>query len=673
MQNATVESFANKYRSYSKERETDTIRTIMSSMKTEGVNSDLASNMMLIFGNYDVVIDENGQYKKYEVFNKYFKDCYDNEQEWINEIFSVNRMSIIKRYVGSDGKTNVIIIQKSVKNIGGPPPVVTISFINEKKLFNVDDNSNGSTSSKIYVMSKDNEIIFRSDNLDVSNLDIKNNQKVKLNGEKYIMSIAQTYKFKYVQLFKNSKYANRLNYMFLFGLFGNILCLAVGVAMAAYFSKINYTPIRHIMSKFGQNFEDESENEYALIEREIEVILRKGNEIQKMLNEKTCWLRDVFWKDLFNATNRREANKVIKKYNVQFKGEYFMLVLFEVKNFGTLKTIKNNESRNLCNFVISNVYSELLNDVAACEYLVFEGVYYCIVTSERSNASDFVYDNAKELTEFLEENFSVEANCYISKMGELEGFAELYSQVITTSEFGHDMEIERVLTYSDVEIAIIERYVSHYEQDLIDSIKSGDEEEIIAAVGDIFATEIFIVSSNAPGKNILVDSIISTFKILSEEVCYDNGGSLIQTIEAAHSMKNIEVKVSKYATELAKCYMKQNDTDDDKITKIIHFIEQNYSNPDLNVTYISDKFNISINHLSRYFKAKTGEGLAKYILNYRCQKAADYIKNTDYSIAKISELCGIETTGSFIRAFKRIYNITPGKYLSEHNKNENNE
>lgn len=110
MQDTMVESFANKYRSYSREKETDTIRTIISTMRIEGANSELASNMMLIFGNYDVVVDANGQYRKYEVFDEYFKDCYNNEQQWLNEIFSVSRKSLIKRYVGSDGKTNVILI-----------------------------------------------------------------------------------------------------------------------------------------------------------------------------------------------------------------------------------------------------------------------------------------------------------------------------------------------------------------------------------------------------------------------------------------------------------------------------------------------------------------------------------------------------------------------------------
>jgi len=667
MQDTMVESFANKYRSYGREKETDTIRTIISTMKIEGANSELASNMMLIFGNYDVVIDANGQYRKYEVFDKYFKDCYNNEQQWLNEIFSVNRKSLIKRYVSSDGKTNVILIQKSVKNIGGQPPVVSIVFIDEKKLFHIDDSNNGSTETKIYVLSKENEVIFRSDNEDISNLKIENNQKLKLNGEKYIMSIAETDEYKYVQLFKNSKYANRLNYMFLFGLLWNILCLVVGVGMAAYFSNINYTPIKNILSKFGQNFEDKSENEYALIEHEIELMLKKGNDIQKLFNEKMRWLRDVFWKDLFNVTNSREAKKVIKKYNIQFKGKHYILAMFDVENFGMLKTIKNNESGNLCNFVISNVYSELMNDIANCEYFVFEGMYYCIIVSEKNNISDVVYDNANELSSFLKENFNVDINCYISRVGDLEGFAELRSQVNTISEFGHFMNGNKVIAYSDVEVAVIECYVTNFEQGLIDSVKSGNSEEVIKMVNEIFATEFSMYSMNVSIKNILKDSIISTLLKLSEEIDYDDGSNLISVIEAANTMKNIEVKITKYAEELAKYYMKQNDTDDDKITKIIHFVEENYSNPDLNVSYIADKFNISISHLSRYFKAKTGEGLAKYILNYRCQKAKEYIENTDYSIAKISELCGIETTGSFIHAFKRIYNITPGKYLNEHN------
>ena len=78
---------------------------------------------------------------------------------------------------------------------------------------------------------------------------------------------------------------------------------------------------------------------------------------------------------------------------------------------------------------------------------------------------------------------------------------------------------------------------------------------------------------------------------------------------------------------------------------------------------MSNVFGISINHLSRFFKANTGEGPAEYILKYRCFKATELMHdNIGLTVSEISRMCGFYSAGSFIRAFKKIYGVTPGEY-----------
>ncbi len=62
------------------------------------------------------------------------------------------------------------------------------------------------------------------------------------------------------------------------------------------------------------------------------------------------------------------------------------------------------------------------------------------------------------------------------------------------------------------------------------------------------------------------------------------------------------------------------------------------------------------------FKKAVGEPPMRYITNWRLTKARSLIKNTDHSLAIISEEVGYRSLAAFNRAFSRQYAISPGKY-----------
>ncbi len=62
------------------------------------------------------------------------------------------------------------------------------------------------------------------------------------------------------------------------------------------------------------------------------------------------------------------------------------------------------------------------------------------------------------------------------------------------------------------------------------------------------------------------------------------------------------------------------------------------------------------------FNFLVGSTPMKYLANWRIDLSTQFLKETNMSIIQVAQLVGYESEVSFIRAFKKIKNITPGKF-----------
>jgi len=78
--------------------------------------------------------------------------------------------------------------------------------------------------------------------------------------------------------------------------------------------------------------------------------------------------------------------------------------------------------------------------------------------------------------------------------------------------------------------------------------------------------------------------------------------------------------------------------------------------------------NITANYISHIFKASTGMSFPEYLTNIRMEKAKELLISTQEQISDISAQCGYSNVSTFIRSFKNLFGISPGKYRDMYNK-----
>lgn len=93
------------------------------------------------------------------------------------------------------------------------------------------------------------------------------------------------------------------------------------------------------------------------------------------------------------------------------------------------------------------------------------------------------------------------------------------------------------------------------------------------------------------------------------------------------------------------------------IHKAIQYLEQHYQEP-ITIPQIADSVGLSSVYLTKLFKLATGKTLSEYLNYYRTQCSLQLLTNSDDTINEISSKVGYSDVRSYIRFFKKFYEIT---------------
>lgn len=99
---------------------------------------------------------------------------------------------------------------------------------------------------------------------------------------------------------------------------------------------------------------------------------------------------------------------------------------------------------------------------------------------------------------------------------------------------------------------------------------------------------------------------------------------------------------------------------DKTIEGVLNYINSNLEN-DLSIDTIASEFFISKYYLMRKFKNQIGSSIHNYVVQKRLILARSLISD-GLSMSSVCSRCGFNDYSSFVRAFKRVYGVSPSNY-----------
>ena len=176
----------------------------------------------------------------------------------------------------------------------------------------------------------------------------------------------------------------------------------------------------------------------------------------------------------------------------------------------------------------------------------------------------------------------------------------------------------------------------------------------------------------------LYNAIIQLFSILRKK--YYNGCQIPKG-EGGYFLFDFKIdlyqfhtadELKEYLLMILKEVCEKNEENENEllIENILVYLENHYAD-DITLNELAEhKYFVSVGHLSRTFKNKTGLTFSKYLTELRLKKAIEFLKNTDFDITDIATFTGYNDASYFTQIFRKSCGMTPSEYRTLERKKE---
>lgn len=139
---------------------------------------------------------------------------------------------------------------------------------------------------------------------------------------------------------------------------------------------------------------------------------------------------------------------------------------------------------------------------------------------------------------------------------------------------------------------------------------------------------------------------------------------IVADISACKTIVKVNACIEEFFERLTAYFRSASLSIDQKLDRIVAYIQENYFDPALSVGQLSELYHISLSYLSRAFQEKTGVKLIDFIHLTRLKQARALIVASDAPLHEIAQRVGYNGEWSLQRAFRRYEAITPGSLRS---------
>jgi len=530
---------------------------------------------------------------------------------------------------------------------------------------------------KVLIFSEDHELIYTNDpqlyseSLDINAIIEENLREIHLGKSTYIKEMVTTnYKnWIYVSLVPKDIYFDRANRTRDIVFIITFLFLILNIFMAYFFTNRMYMPLKKIITAFNSQEKFLEQSEYDYIERVISKTIEEHGKMRFDLHRQQLSLKNSFFAKVFKGqiTDNIYFEQQLENFDIYIGEEGFTLLLIHF-----IQGKKNDEKPTLSQFIIRNVYEEILSSYVTCQIIEIDGMLACLINNDSQGIlMDEIEAHLHKAIELTYESFDLDCVIGISRSHMfLDGIPNAYQESIEAINHARMLGQKHIIRYEEIQTFSRKYEFSvDFEYQLIHFIKIGDISQAISVINEVF----FLNSRKQVPKFSywqclmfdVMGAIIKSIDNESFDSMLDKKDPINLLLKAMsiQEMKDIIIDVIRSAGELNAT----NNSSSNKSsiqTQINSYIEANYSNPDLNVSKLGVIFNMTPAYLSKLYKQETGNTILYALNKARIDASKQLLEESNLSINEISEKVGYLYSNAFIRFFKNQTGLTPGQYKS---------
>ncbi|SFI39449.1 Helix-turn-helix domain-containing protein [Paenibacillus sp. UNC496MF] len=498
---------------------------------------------------------------------------------------------------------------------------------------------------------------------------------------------------KYALIFPSAVYWKKAEYVRSFASISILLSLIGAGILTWFFTRRNYTPIHELMQSLTDRnapTERGDGNELRYIQRAVLNARSEKERIATQLQKHQQTLRsNMIYRLLKGKLDARVPyEEAFRTFHMALPSNEFAVLLFVLENeeslYAKLPGIDLNERARLAPFIIGNVVEELALQRQHAGYVAEADDMLACLVCLKPDAPDVrgeLTAIASEAQAFLR-RYDMELTISVSGCHSAwAGIAAAYQEAVDAMEYKMVLGKQGILAYEDICANPADSSGSGYyyplqaEQQLINFIKAGDFGQASSYMREIternFGGRVMPLALARCLLFDLVGTMVKAIGELGEGSAWERDAGWMDAVIASGTLQEMQEAlqtllrdVCAFAAEkrASNAALEREGSLRELTAEVVRYIEAHYTDANLNVNAIGERFDLKGSYLSRLFKNQTGEGLLDCIHKTRIARAKAMFRAKQESINDISRLVGYNDAATFIRVFKKYEGITPGKY-----------
>jgi len=629
----------------------------------------MVNDIFIVFNPLQSVVNSSGYYSIDLFYNLYF----------LNENIDLESFKTI---ISEPGKNKVIQIKDKILFlfsstegfIGDTSATLAISYKKEAfdERFLTSYELNGG---KVFIVPEnDQNTIGSGENTDYSLIDTyneKGNFKTIGNTNYRVLTLVSkltnwTYYYFIPEALEKEK-AGQIQLITFVCLLG---CTLLGLFLSLILSKRNYDPVKRLMAVFNRS-EVTGDNDVELNPvDEFKWIEKKALDAQATIGNNYRALRKYFINTLlykpFDSVNGKSE---IERYKINLDGEWNLVIIFKSSFPDPGRILSENESEiiNTLNNVIMHVFTEAVDNKFSAE-MIGTGEYVSVIVNWSGDKESFI-SQLEDKIEYVQQQTGEFLHLPVLTAigGPRQGMEGIYYsnlEALETLGFLDPKTGQTILHYRDIKYSG-GKYLYNYEteQKLINYVSMGDSENACNLLKQIWAENSDQYNRSGRMSRLLAYNLFgSLMKGMEQELLSNDLLSQSFNLEnippenLAEALENTVIEICKSNNSIR--FNKQNHRLSEKVK---NYIDENFRNPDINISITSLHFNMNPAYLSTVFKEETDISLLEYINTLRIEEGKKLL-HSGCEVNETAEKCGFRGSSAFIRVFKKLTGVTPGQY-----------